>query len=74
MYLVTIAMALLEGPREGMIVGFAGGMGQDFLLNQPKGITALTLTLVGYTIGLARQYITTNFLVVGDFPLLHATD
>ena len=32
-------------------------MAQDFLLNQPKGITALTLTLLGYTVGLARQYI-----------------
>ena len=41
MYLVTIVIAILEGPREGMVVGFAGGMAQDFLLNQPKGITAL---------------------------------
>ena len=57
MYLVTIVIAILEGPREGMVVGFVGGMAQDFLLNQPKGITALTLTLVGYAAGLARQYI-----------------
>ena len=27
------------------------------LLNQPKGITALTLTLLGYAVGMARQYI-----------------
>jgi rod shape-determining protein MreD len=33
-------------------------------LNQPKGITALTLTLVGYSAGLARQYI------VSPSPLL----
>jgi rod shape-determining protein MreD len=64
MYLVTIVVAILEGPREGMVVGFAGGMAQDFLLNQPKGITALTLTLVGYAAGLARQY------VVSSSPLL----
>jgi rod shape-determining protein MreD len=32
-------------------------MAQDFLLNQPKGITALTLTLLGYAIGMLRQYI-----------------
>lgn len=57
MYLITIAFSILEGPREGMIVGFAGGMAQDFMLNQPKGITALTLTLLGYSMGLARQYI-----------------
>lgn len=64
MYLVTIIIAILEGPREGMVVGFAGGLAQDFLLNQPKGITALTLTLVGYAAGLARQYI------VSPSPLL----
>jgi rod shape-determining protein MreD len=57
MYLVTIVVAFIEGPNEGAIVGFAGGMAQDFLLNQPKGITALTLTLVGYAAGLSRQYI-----------------
>jgi rod shape-determining protein MreD len=64
LYVVTISMAILEGPNEGAIVGFAGGMAQDFLLNQPKGITALTLTLLGYAMGLARQYI------VSPSPLL----
>lgn len=64
LYVVTILMAILEGPNEGAIVGFAGGMAQDFLLNQPKGLTALTLTLLGYTVGLARQYI------VSPSPLL----
>jgi len=34
----------------GAITGFAGGMAQDFLLDQPKGITALTLTLLGYAV------------------------
>jgi rod shape-determining protein MreD len=57
MYLVTIAFAILEGPASGAITGFAGGMAQDFLLNQPKGITALTLVLLGYAIGMLRQYI-----------------
>ena len=32
-------------------------MAQDFLLNPPKGITALTLTLLGYAVGMLRQYI-----------------
>jgi rod shape-determining protein MreD len=64
MYLVTIVIAILEGPSEGAVTGFAAGLAQDFLLNQPKGITALTLTLVGYAAGLARQYI------VSPSPLL----
>ena len=57
MYLITIAFGMLEGPASGAITGFAGGMAQDFLLDAPKGITALTLTLLGYAIGMARQFI-----------------
>jgi len=64
LYLVTIVLAMLEGPGSGAIAGFAGGMAEDFLLDAPKGITALTLTLVGYAIGLLRQYI------VSPSPLL----
>ena len=59
MFLVTIILAMLEGPSSGAIGGFSAGMAQDFLLDQPKGITALTLTLLGYVVGIARQYITT---------------
>jgi rod shape-determining protein MreD len=55
--LVTIIIALLEGPTEGAVVGFVCGLAQDMFLNQPKGITALTLTLLGYAIGMARQFI-----------------
>ena len=57
MFLLTISFAILEGPASGAVTGFAGGMAQEFLLDQPKGITALTLTLLGYTVGLLRQYI-----------------
>jgi rod shape-determining protein MreD len=59
MYLVTIVLAMLEGPSSGAIGGFSAGMAQDFLLNDPKGITALVLTLVGYAVGIVRQFITT---------------
>src|SRR4029453_6147442 len=58
-YMVTIILAFLEGPSSGAVAGFAGGMAEGFLLNQPKGITALTLTLVGYAVGTLRQYIVT---------------
>ena len=57
LYLLTIAIALLEGPNEGATVGFASGLAQDFLMNEPKGLTALTLTLLGYSVGMFRQFI-----------------
>jgi rod shape-determining protein MreD len=58
-YLVTVVLAFLEGPSAGAVAGFFGGMSEDFLLDQPKGITALTLTLVGYAVGAIRQYVVT---------------
>jgi len=58
-YLLTVLVALLEGPASGAVLGFAGGLAQDFLLTQPKGITALTLTLLGYAVGMIKQYVTT---------------
>lgn len=64
MYLVTIVFAMLEGPASGAVTGFAGGMALDFLLNQPKGITALALTLLGYAVGLLRTYIVSPSPVV----------
>lgn len=64
LYLVTIVVAFLEGPNEGAVVGFVSGLAQDLLLNEPKGILALTLTLLGYAIGMFRQYI------VSPSPLL----
>jgi rod shape-determining protein MreD len=57
MYLLTIVFAFLEGPASGAVAGFAGGMAQDFFLDEPKGITALTLTLLGYAVGMLRQYV-----------------
>lgn len=57
MYLLAISFAILEGPSSGAVAGFVGGMAQDFFMNEPKGITALTLTLLGYAVGLVRQYI-----------------
>jgi rod shape-determining protein MreD len=59
LYLVTIVFAFLDGPSAGTVAGFTSGMAEDFLLDQPKGITALTLTLLGYVVGLLRQYVVT---------------
>lgn len=64
LYLVTIVFAFLEGPNEGATIGFIAGLSQDFMLDAPKGITALTLTLLGYGVGMIRQY------VVSASPLL----
>ena len=73
LYLVTILVALQEGPNEGAIVGFTAGLAQDMFLDQPKGITALTLTLLGYTVGMARQYIVSPSPLVPTIVVAIAT-
>lgn len=67
LYLVTIVFAFFDGPSAGATTGFICGMAEDFLLDQPKGITALTLTLLGYVVGLLRQYVVSPSPL---FPLL----
>ena len=73
MYLVTIVFAMIDGPTAGAVTGFAGGMAQDFLLNQPKGITALALTLLGYAVGLLRTYIVSPSPIVPVFLVAGGT-
>lgn len=67
-FMVVILVAAVQGPREGIITGFAGGLLQDLMLNQPpRALTALTLVLVGYGVGLVGQYI------VSPSPLTRST-
>jgi len=73
LYLVTIVIALHEGPNEGAIVGFTCGLAQDMFLDQPMGITALTLTLLGYAVGMARQYIVSPSPLVPTIVVAIAT-
>jgi rod shape-determining protein MreD len=73
LYLVTILIALNEGPNEGAIVGFTCGLAQDMFLDQPMGITALTLTLLGYAVGMARQYIVSPSPLVPTIVVAIAT-
>jgi rod shape-determining protein MreD len=73
LFLVTIVIALLAGPAEGAVVGFASGMAQDFMMNQPKGLTALTLTLLGYAVGMSRQYIVSPSPLVPTLMVLAGT-
>ena len=54
-------------------IGFTAGLAQDMFLDQPKGITALTLTLLGYTVGMARQYIVSPSPLVPTIVVAIAT-
>jgi len=53
--LVTVAIALSEGPLLGMTAGFTFGLLTDMVLGLPAGVTALTYTLAGYVVGRIRM-------------------
>lgn len=52
--LLTIALAMSEGPSFGATAGFVLGMATDVFLGLPRGISALVFTAVGYGTGRAR--------------------
>ncbi|MGZ4188669.1 MAG: rod shape-determining protein MreD [Actinomycetota bacterium] len=57
--LMTVALAMGEGPAVGATAGFVMGLSTDLVLQLPAGVTALTYTLIGYVVGRLRARITT---------------
>jgi rod shape-determining protein MreD len=55
--LVTVALAMGEGPMLGATAGFATGLATDLVLDLPQGLTALTFTVVGYGVGRIRAQV-----------------
>lgn len=49
--LVTVAVAMRLGSEWGAGVGFAAGLLQDLIGGLPLGMTSLSFTIVGYTVG-----------------------
>jgi rod shape-determining protein MreD len=55
MFLVVVLVAMEGGPTKGAVVGFAVGLLIDLFVQTPFGLSALTLTLIGYGMGLAWE-------------------
>lgn len=62
--IVTISLAIIEGPMAGATAGFAGGLLRDLLLVAPTGLTGLAYLLVGYGIGSLRPYVPSTSVFV----------
>ena len=49
--ILTVSFGLMRGKREGMFVGFLGGILQDLFFGSALGFTALLYVIVGYLCG-----------------------
>jgi rod shape-determining protein MreD len=68
--LLAIAAGLEADAERGAILGFAAGLSFDLLLDTPAGLSALTLALVGWCVGVLKDSVlrsspVTSLLLVG---------
>jgi rod shape-determining protein MreD len=56
---MTVALAMGEGPALGAGFGFTAGLASDLLTGLPAGLTAITYTIVGYAVGTIRAQVET---------------
>jgi rod shape-determining protein MreD len=57
--LITVTLAMGEGPAVGAVAGFVMGLSTDLVLQLPAGVTALEFTIIGYTVGRIRSQMQT---------------
>jgi len=55
--LFAIVAALQTNAERGAVAGFGAGLAFDLLLDTPAGLTALTLALVGWGVGAAKDVV-----------------
>lgn len=57
--LIVVAVAMTDGETMGALTGFACGIITDSVAGLPQGISALTFTLAGYSVGRMRSQVAT---------------
>lgn len=65
--------ALLNGPKEGALIGFVGGMLQDLLFGQDLGMNTVAKTVVGYTFGVLEKKIYKDNILIPMVALFLGT-
>jgi rod shape-determining protein MreD len=71
--LLVACWGLLRGSREGIIWGFIAGVAVDLLSGAPFGAATLSLALVGFLSGLAKNSVFAGHIVFPVFALFLAT-
>lgn len=74
LFVAVICLSYLEGDTVGVVVGFSGGLLQDFLLPQSiVGLTALVYTMVAYTVGSLRMFVSRESVWMPVFAVAGAS-
>lgn len=74
LFVVVICLAYLEGEVVAVVIGFAGGLLQDFLLPESiLGLTALVYTMVAYSVGSLRQFVSRDSVWMPVFAVAAAS-
>lgn len=74
LFVVVICLAYLEGEVVAVVIGFAGGLLQDFLLPESiLGLTALVYTMVAYSVGSLRQFVSRDSVWMPVFAVAVAS-
>jgi rod shape-determining protein MreD len=55
MLLLAIAAGLARGPETGAVVGFCAGLIADLFVQTPLGLSALSFSLVGFSVGTVQR-------------------
>ena len=61
---VAVVVAVQDGPIEGAVIGFAGGMLQDIASPQVMGVSALTKTLAAFIAGVLKDFFMTYSILL----------
>ena len=61
---VAIVVAVQDGPIQGAVIGFAGGMLQDIASPQVMGVSALTKTLAAFMAGVLKDFFMTYSILL----------
>lgn len=70
---MVVAWSVVRGASEGVVWGFIGGLLLDLLSGAPVGISALTLTLVGFATNLGETAVFKSSLVLPLATVFAAT-
>ncbi len=71
--LLVLAWTLIRGRREGMFIGFFGGLWLDSLGMSPLGASSLALVVASFLVGMGRHQVRTTHILFSAWAAVLGT-